>query len=90
LPAHPRVLTADWTYLRFHGASQPPYSGTYSDTQLTNEARWVARQLRDGLDVYAYFNNDVGGHAVRDAIRLRGMVADALRHGRAGSHARSA
>jgi len=27
-----------------------------------------------GLDVFAYFNNDVGGHAPRDAMRLRNRV----------------
>ena len=29
----------------------------------------------DGCAVWAYFNNDVGGHAVRDADRLRAMLA---------------
>jgi uncharacterized protein YecE (DUF72 family) len=27
------------------------------------------------MDVYAYFNNDVGGHAPRDAVRLRERLA---------------
>jgi uncharacterized protein YecE (DUF72 family) len=27
-----------------------------------------------GRDVFAYFNNDIGGHAPRDAIRLREML----------------
>ena len=38
--------------------------------------RWtplVRRWLRDGIDVYAYFNNDIGGHAVRDAQALRAL-----------------
>jgi uncharacterized protein YecE (DUF72 family) len=34
-------------------------------------ASWAA----DGRPVWAYFNNDIGGHAVVDADRLRAMVA---------------
>lgn len=74
LPAHPRVLTAGWTYLRFHGAAPEARDGAYPDRPLHNEARWIAGELRAGLDVYAYFNNDLGGHAVRDAMRLRAFV----------------
>lgn len=74
IPLHPRVLTTDWTYLRFHGASPATHDGAYDEAPLANEARWIAKRLRDGVDVHAYFNNDVGGHAVRDALRLRAMV----------------
>ncbi len=82
LPAHPRVITADWTYLRFHGAAGGKYEGTYEDAPLANEARWIAGQIGAGRDVYAYFNNDVGGHAVVDAERLRAMVEVARRAAR--------
>lgn len=74
LPAHPRVVTAPFTYLRFHGASGGKYAGTYDDVELENEARWITKQLAEGRDVYAYFNNDVGGHAVEDALRLRARM----------------
>lgn len=80
LPLHPRVLTTDWTYLRFHGASPAAHDGAYDETPLANESRWIASTLRDGVDVHAYFNNDVGGHAVRDAIRLRTMLGPAHSH----------
>jgi uncharacterized protein YecE (DUF72 family) len=65
---HPREITADWVYLRFHGER---YAGSYSHQFLTAEAARIRRELRRGLDVYAYFNNDVGGHAVRNALDLR-------------------
>jgi uncharacterized protein YecE (DUF72 family) len=68
LPAHPRVCTTSWSYLRFHGVG---YGGSYADAQLEAEASWIVAQLRRGRDVYAYFNNDLGGHAPRDALRLR-------------------
>lgn len=91
LPAHPRIVTASFTYARFHGAGGGPrYAGTYADRQLANEARWMDAQLRAGCDVYAYFNNDVGGHAVRDARRLRALLSEVAAHGRPRSQARKA
>ena len=65
---HPRVITTDWIYLRFHGKN---YSGSYSDEQLSKVADEI-RQLKDeGRDVFAYFNNDLGGHAIRNALILK-------------------
>ena len=68
---HPRRLTADWVYLRFHGVG---YARGYSHQRLTAEAQRIAGYLDRGLDVYAYFNNDLGGCAVHDAARLRRFV----------------
>jgi uncharacterized protein YecE (DUF72 family) len=65
---HPVELTADWTYLRFHGVN---YATGYSPQALSAQARRIRGWLAKGHDVYAYFNNDVGGHAPRDAARLR-------------------
>ena len=70
LPDPPRELTVGWTYLRFHGTG-PRYSGGYSPQKLSAVARRVKRWRSQGADVYAYFNNDVGGHAVEDARALR-------------------
>lgn len=71
LPAHPRVLTADWTYLRFHGQD---YGGSYPSPALEAEARWIAARLGAGLDVYAYFNNDRDAWAPANAAELRDRV----------------
>jgi uncharacterized protein YecE (DUF72 family) len=68
---HPRRITADWTYLRFHGQR---YSGSYTPEQLRAEAQWIKQQLADGKDLYAYFNNDAQGHAVTNAADLRRYV----------------
>ena len=68
---HPRRLTANWTYLRFHGDH---YSGNYSSHSLKQQARWINQQLADGKDVFAYFNNDVQGHAVQNAADLKRYV----------------
>jgi uncharacterized protein YecE (DUF72 family) len=73
---HPSELTAGWTYLRFHGRG---YGGSYSQQALSAWARRIRRWLREGRDVYAYFNNDRGGHAPRNASDLRRLVAGAPR-----------
>ncbi|MFO7870610.1 MAG: DUF72 domain-containing protein [Kiritimatiellia bacterium] len=65
---HPREVTADWIYLRFHGDH---YSGSYSSQFLSAEADRICGYLDEGKDVYAYFNNDAEGHAVRNALDLK-------------------
>jgi uncharacterized protein YecE (DUF72 family) len=67
--------TAPFTYIRLHGPDhQHLYGGSYSDADL----QWWADRIREwagaGLDVYAYFNNDGGGNAVRNAETLRWFV----------------
>jgi uncharacterized protein YecE (DUF72 family) len=68
IPDHPRHITAHWVYLRFHGVS---HGGNYPHQVLTALAREIAQYLADGLDVFAYFNNDVHGYAVHNALALR-------------------
>lgn len=68
---HPREVTADWVYLRFHGRR---YEGGYTHQKLTAEATRASSHLRKGRDVFAYFNNDLGGHAVPDATDFRRYV----------------
>ena len=62
-------------YVRFHGPSGR-YQGGYSTDALRSWADWLRVQLDGGTDVYAFFNNDVGGHAPRDALTLRGMLGE--------------
>jgi uncharacterized protein YecE (DUF72 family) len=61
-----------FVYVRFHGTER--YSGSYSDERLGWWAEWMAQRAKAGKAIYAYFNNDVGGHAPRDAVRLRRML----------------
>ena len=72
LANHPWQLTTDWTYVRFHGpdAIEHPYQGEYGEQRLAGTAERLADWLTQGVDVYAYFNNDDAGFAVRDAGRL--------------------
>jgi len=73
LPDHPWQLTADWTYLRFHGPDAPraPYRGRYTGRRLGPTADRLARWLDDGIDVHGYFNNDYDAYATVDAAWLR-------------------
>jgi len=69
---HPRVVTADHVYLRFHGPDpNRPYVGEYSPQALAGLARRIRRHLADGLDVRVFFDNDAAGQAVADAERLK-------------------
>lgn len=74
--AHPPVLTASWSYFRFHGPDPGrPYTGSYSGPALGAVARRIDDLLAGGCDVHAYFDNDVGGAAPHDARRLLRLVA---------------
>ena len=70
---HPRVVTADWVYLRFHGPARK-YAGCYTDAMLRDAAARVRDRLAAGRDVFAYFNNDVAGHAVANAKTLKRLL----------------
>jgi len=64
----PIELTAKFTYIRFHGPTAARYSGSYSQRALEE---WADRFKRWNLkSIYAYFNNDIGGHAPRNAATL--------------------
>jgi uncharacterized protein YecE (DUF72 family) len=70
-----RERVGPFVYVRFHGASGT-YSGAYPDDRLERWAEWLDEQRRSSIDVYAYFNNDVGGHAPRDAVTLRRLLEE--------------
>jgi uncharacterized protein YecE (DUF72 family) len=68
-----RMAIGPFIYVRFHFGTQK-YGGRYEDERLDEWADWLAQSARRGLPVFAYFNNDVGGHAPRDAVRLRDRI----------------
>jgi uncharacterized protein YecE (DUF72 family) len=51
-----------FVYLRFHG-EKGDYRGTYSKDFLIAKAKEIGKWLVQGLDVYVYFNNTIGGAA---------------------------
>ncbi|MBD3184300.1 DUF72 domain-containing protein [Candidatus Poribacteria bacterium] len=67
--------TAQFVYVRFHGPSHEHlYSGFYSD----NDLKWWADRFNEwdsmNFDVFAYFNNDADGNAVRNAETLKAIL----------------
>jgi uncharacterized protein YecE (DUF72 family) len=70
----PRHVTASFAYYRFHGHAVK-YGGSYPKKVLRQYAEEMAATLSAGKDVYAYFNNDAFGYALKDAVALRKMVA---------------
>lgn len=71
-------LTADFVYVRLHGA-RALYASAYTATELdrwaTRVRRWAGRRGgRGGRDVYVYFDNDAFAHAPHDALALAGRL----------------
>jgi uncharacterized protein YecE (DUF72 family) len=73
-PFQALVLTAPWTFVRFHRGTRGR-RGNYSETELRE---WAARirDVRSEAAVFAYFNNDWEGFAPRNARRLRALLGE--------------
>ncbi|HZU49531.1 MAG TPA: DUF72 domain-containing protein [Mycobacterium sp.] len=70
----PRATT-DFVYVRMHGPDPDSmYSGSYPDKELRRWAKRITEWDSEGRDVWMYFNNDPHGHAVRNALFLRGLL----------------
>jgi len=78
LPLSPPRLTGGFRYLRFHGTGAK-YGGRYGPDALHPVARDLLRSRRRGVDAYVFFNNDIGGHAVHDALTLRAALGETMR-----------
>ena len=64
------IVTGGWSYVRFHQGST-----TGPDYPRAKLRRWAGKIA--GLtakEVFAYFNNDPGGAAVRDAVALTDLL----------------
>ena len=68
-PFQSHELTADWTFIRFHEGTRGRFSN-YSESELEEWAQRIERWAASD-DVYAYFNNDRNGYAVRNALWLK-------------------
>jgi uncharacterized protein YecE (DUF72 family) len=72
--APPPAPVGPLVYVRFHGPTGR-YRGSYSPQFLTAWADRLVEWATEGRPVYAYFNNDADGHALKDAVRLHELVA---------------
>ena len=68
----PLRITAKFVYLRFHG--DVDHAGDYPLETLALWAERMEAWQRNGLAVFAYFNNDTGGMAVRNALTVKQLL----------------
>jgi uncharacterized protein YecE (DUF72 family) len=71
------LATADFMYLRLHGAEQT-YASAYGERALRPWAAKIRAFLQGARrrDVYVYFDNDMHGHAPRDARLLAALIGE--------------
>jgi uncharacterized protein YecE (DUF72 family) len=65
-------VTSDFIYVRRHYGSAG--GGNYGKRDLDRDIAQIRKWLADDLDVYTYFNNDMGGHAIRNARYVQAQV----------------
>lgn len=67
------VVTASFVYLRFHGR-ESLYASCYSKEELDFLSKKMKQWLKQGVDVYGYFNNDAQGYAIDNARTLKNFL----------------
>lgn len=67
------VITSDFVYFRFHGG-EILYGSNYSEKELKEWASKAKYWMGKRKDIYAYFNNDAYGFAVKNAMRFRQLL----------------
>lgn len=72
----PRVLTADFAYVRLHGPAAQKYAGCYTRRQLSGWLRCATEWLDQGAqEIFIYFDNDQAGFAAHNALELAEMAS---------------
>ena len=66
-------VTADFVYIRRHYGRAG--GGNYSRKDLNRDVDQILGWLSHKLGVYVYFNNDMGGHALRNARYVKKQLA---------------
>lgn len=69
VPIH---VTAPLAYVRFHGDVE--HGGSYPRATLRTWARRIADWHCAKMDVFVYFNNDIGGYALENALMLKQLL----------------
>lgn len=78
LPSPPLVATTSFVYLRLHAGRG--CDGGFTPVELRHWAGVLSQQRAAGRAVYAYFNNDWQGCAVRNARSLRRLLSKRHSH----------
>jgi uncharacterized protein YecE (DUF72 family) len=69
--------TSGIAYYRLHGPEQMCAS-SYSNSWLETLSNRIASLSRNGIISFIFFNNDIDGHAVRNARSLKAFVAERI------------
>ncbi len=69
----PREVTTDWVYVRLHGPDGA-YQGKYDMQTLAGWMGAFSSWMRQGKEVFCYFDNDEAGYAVQNALELQAMA----------------
>jgi len=72
-PYH-ETITARDIYLRFHGP-KALYGSSYDDDTLKSYAAKIVAWEKQKHIIWAFFNNDINGHALENAGRLKRFIA---------------
>lgn len=75
--AWPPRPTARWRYLRFHGWTSR-YAGRYGKRMLAPYAQSLLEWKARGRSAWVFFNNDLHGHALLDAMDLSELLGTPL------------
>jgi uncharacterized protein YecE (DUF72 family) len=70
-------ITADFVYLRRQG-EEGKYASNYTTEQLQKDAKRIKEYMKQGKDVYIYFNNDAFGYAPKNAMELKAILEKSL------------
>jgi len=70
----PIQVTADFVYIRLHGPTGQKYQGSYTPAVLRQWAKACRGWMKDGKDVYVYFDNDQAGYAAFNAGELQEIL----------------
>ena len=72
----PAWRTAAWSFVRFHEGQGPQAPG-YTRDALRKWIARIAETWKPAEDVYAYFNNDAFGYAIKDAVTFAELASEA-------------
>ena len=67
-------VTSSNVYIRFHGPGKL-YSSSYSDDMLRDYALKIKKWVKDEHQIWVFFNNTMGGVALRNADTLMKMIS---------------
>ncbi|MEW6714421.1 MAG: DUF72 domain-containing protein, partial [Nitrospirota bacterium] len=70
-------VTANFVYFQRLG-EEGKYASNYTMEQLQKDAKRIKEYMKQGKDVYMYFNNDAFGYAPKNAMELKAILEKSL------------